>query len=157
MSFKDLKKSKELIWIVALFAGILWQVGGTYNKNFRRIGVPLILALSAWIWLGFSWRLIAYFVSMLAITRLPFTFKDDSVHDHWYNWPYIWVAGYLLGLPALFYSTDALLYSLVPMFIQGILGTLSNLTFSRSYIQWKIVEGAIGIAVSVPLALIITL
>jgi len=91
-------------------------------------------------------------------TTLPFTFKGDSLFDHWFNWLWIWLPGYLIGCPSLLISGDlrVLLWSLIPAVVQGVLGSLSNVKgLMADTFVWKLVEGAIGFAVFIPYGLAI--
>jgi hypothetical protein len=91
------------------------------------------------------------------VSTLPFTFKGDSIHSHWFNWVWIWIAGYLLGLPSVILGWDGLWYALVPCVAQGVLGTLSNLPKTSKYVQWKFFEGAVWFCMAYPYALLMSL
>jgi hypothetical protein len=132
-------------------------LGGTFNKLFRRWGVPTIITIASLTFLGFSWWLPVLFLSIFAVATLPFTLKGASLHEHWFNWVWIWIAGYLLGLPSVILHKNGYMYAFVPFFTQGILGTLSNLKWSAKYVQWKFFEGAVWFAMAYCYALSISL
>ena len=146
----------ELCWLAAPISALLWQIGGTWNKSIRRFGVPLLLSATYLVFKGFSWWLLAYLPLMLIVIRIPFTLIGDSVDENWINWPWIWVAGFLLGAPAAVFGLEGLLYALVPMLVQGSLGTLSNLAFGREAVQWKMVEAMVGLTAAYPICMMIT-
>ena len=148
----------ELTWFAVPISGILWALGGTFNKAYRRIGVPVLLAAQVIIFIGFTWWVVGILAGYLAALRLPFTLKGDSIHDSAINWDWIWISGALLGVPALFLGLatgnlkEAAVVGTVPMIVQGILGTLSNLKTFREIIVWKLVEISVGMAVAFPIA-----
>lgn len=40
---------------LSILAGTLWMVGGTFNKIFRRLGIPVLTTTWAIYQLGFEW------------------------------------------------------------------------------------------------------
>ena len=132
--------NRELVWLLLPLVGLLSQLGGTYNKLFRRIVVPLVITLAAALFLGWTWWWPVLFLCIFGVSTLPFTLSGNSLYDKWYNWVWIWVLGYLYGLPSLFLSKYGALYALIPMVITGIAGTLSNIKATAPYFQWKFCE-----------------
>ena len=70
---------------VVLISGILWWLGGRNwsNKMFRRIGVPLILAL--YIAIKCDWRLFILYGSALGLT-IPVGYGEPSSDDPDPSW-----------------------------------------------------------------------
>jgi hypothetical protein len=148
----------ELVWLICPLVALLSQLGGTYNKSYRRWGVPSVITIASLIFLGFSWWLPVLFFSIFVVSTLPFTLVGDSLHKCWINWVWIWIAGYLLGLPsALISGEKGTLYALIPMAVQGILGTLSNVKVTAKYVPWKFFEGAMWFSMAYCYALSISL
>ena len=144
---------KELWWTLCPLCGLLYQLGGFRWKPLRREGVPLVIFLSGIMAVGFSWQLLLSCCLLWCALRLPFTLIGDSLNDSWFNWVWIWIAGYLLGM-ASFPLSQSLLTPLVPLLAQGLLGSLSNIPYTAKFLPWKFVEGAIGFAVAYPFCLI---
>lgn len=149
--------SKELIWFLAPISSILWMAGGTWKKAIRRIGVPAAIVFSTVLYFGLSWWQLPLALSLFGVTTLPFTLKGDSIHDYWFNWVWIWIAGFIFGLPVVFtslicsaFSLQVLLLCLIPMFVQGIFGTLSNIKETSKWFPWKLCECMIGLSVAIP-------
>jgi len=133
--------------------GLLSQIGGTWWKPARRIGVPITLCLTITL-AGISVpRAILSAVFLGIAATLPFTLGKGDIRK-WWQFAWIFVAGYLLGLPSALIHPSGALLALVPCLAQGILGTLSNLPATAKFFQWKMVEGISWIAVSVPYLLI---
>lgn len=149
--------NRELVWLMLPVVGFLSQIGGTYNKLFRRLGVPLIITMSSFLLFGFSWWLPALFLTIFGVACLPFTLIGDSLQASWVNWVWIWVSGYLLGLPSLFLSDSGWLYAFVPCVVQGICGTLSNIQATAKYFQWKFCEFIIWASMAYCYALALSL
>jgi hypothetical protein len=111
----------------------LWRMGGDgyplLHRNWRRVGYPLILILSL---LGgaAAWP-VALLTGILAhlTTRLPLTFIGNSLYTHWFNWVWVWVLGYIYGLPSvLVHGWAGFLLSIIPMVTVGMSLTLSNVS-----------------------------
>lgn len=153
--------NRELIWFLFPVIAILWQAGGTWNKDLRRLIIPHVLTLATILFCGFSMLTIVQFVAILTILRLPFTLFGNSIHSHWFNWVWIWISGALLGLTALplGIQLNSVVYTLVlamiPCFVQGICGTLSNIKCTARFFKWKFVEGMIGMAFALPYCFLI--
>jgi len=146
----------ELAWLTLPLVGLLSQIGGIKYKLFRRLGVPLVIAGVFFLLSGFSWRLPVLFIFMCLATRLPFTCIGDKLSSHWFNWAWIWIAGYLLGLPSILLSWRGALYALVPCVVQGLFGTLSNIRATAKYFPWKLCEALFYMAMAYPYILIMT-
>jgi hypothetical protein len=148
--------NRELVWLICPLVALLSQLGGTYNKSYRRWGVPSVITLAALLFLGFSWWLPVLFFSIFAVSTLPFTLVGDSLHECWINWVWIWIAGFLLGLPCIILG-GKLWFCLVPCIVQGVLGTLSNVKATAKYVPWKFFEGAVWFSMAYCYALSINL
>lgn len=131
--------NKELVWLLLPIVGLLSQLGGTYNKLYRRVCVPLVITGFSSLLLGFTWWLPVLFISVFGVSTLPFTFKGSSLYDHWFNWIWIWIAGFLLGIPSILIG-GSIFSCFIPCVVQGIVGTCSNLKFTAKYFQWKFCE-----------------
>lgn len=155
---------REWVWILLNApVTLLWQLGGTVKKQFRRIGVPLVITLAAWLFLGWSWWWLALAAAYFGVTTLPFTLIGDGVPEHWFNWIWIWILGALYGAPAIIIGivTAQIILSLwlllVPMVAVGVWGTLSNVKATAKYFTWKFCEGIFGFATSIPPSMLIFL
>jgi hypothetical protein len=147
--------NKEMIWYLCPIVGILSMLGGQYNKLFRRLGVPLAISIAYILFIGWSWILIPLFLSIFIVTTLPFTLVGDGLDKSWVNYVWIWLAGYLLGLPSALLHTSGCILALITSFVMGILGTLSNWKYTEKYTPWKLCEFLIWSAMAYPYALII--
>ena len=115
-----------------LVNAILWRLGGAgkwpFKRHWRRVGYPVLSFILALSW-GHSLTFSLTIASLChASTRLPLTLIGNSLYTHWINWPWVWVVGYILGLPAIMtHGWDGLLRALLPAFAQGWAITLSNI------------------------------
>ena len=139
--------SKEIIWFIAPLCGLLSQIGGTWKKQFRRIGIPSLVTLTALLFCGWSWWLVALWVSMFSFTTLPFTLIGDSIHNNWFNWAWIAIYSLLMVASGIF---SALAYGNLPLFLWSCLVAyivivpcfvLSNVKATARLFPWKYVEG----------------
>ena len=139
-----------------LIIAFLWRAGGAgwppIGLNWRRAGVPLVVLFTLF-WKGYSeWQAVLCALSLFAALRLPLTLFGDSLYDHWMNWPWVWVAGFILGLPSVFvHGWMGLLYALLPAIAQGVSVTLSNITTTAKDWPHEAVEIFVGVAVSLAL------
>lgn len=115
-----------------LIIAFLWRMGGAgiapFRKNWRRVGVPIVV-LFALFWSGYSeFQAIGCAVALFLALRLPLTLIGDSLYDHWLNWPWAWVAGYIIGLSSIFVlGWSGFLFAFIPAVAQGASVTLSNI------------------------------
>jgi hypothetical protein len=149
--------NSELVWFICPTVGVLSMLGGLKYKLFRRVGVPLAITATTSLFLGWSWWWPVLFISIYAVTTLPFTLIGDSLDKSWVNWVYIWLAGYLLGFPAVLINKNAWIYAFVPCVVQGVFGTLSNIKQSSKYAPWKFCEFIIWASMAYCYALSISL
>jgi hypothetical protein len=152
----------ELVWFLLPLASMLWAAGGTWNKLFRRAGIPISVFLACLVFLGFSWWLPLITLPYFLVTILPFTLVDDSVPSHWVNWVWIWVWALLIGLASLGigiltgFVGESLFSSLV-MLIPALCCTLSNVRATAKYFPWKLCEATTGFFSVIPVATLIQL
>jgi hypothetical protein len=139
---------KELAWLLCPVFGFLYALGGYRQKNWRRLGLPFVLLLASLLFGSFSWWVVLSALLLGLSLRLPFTLRGDSLYSWWGNWPYIWLAGYLMGL-----TSFSILGALAPCLVQGIFGTLSNVPATARFFPWKWVEASVGFALAYPFAL----
>jgi len=146
---------KEYVWFLLPVAGLLWQLGGTFHKDWRRIALPCVIFICCLLF-GTPWLLSLCASILLAIaTRLPFTLKGDSVISCWQNWAWIWIWSFLLQLPSLFLHTR-LETLIVPLFLTGTFSTLSNISKASKLFPWKMVEFFVGASVAYPFCLVLS-
>lgn len=150
--------NKELVFFLLPIVAFLWQAGGTWKKQYRRIGFPVAATLAVLLFIGFEWWLPLFAGACFAVTTLPFTFIGDGLPEHWFNWVWVWITGYILGLPAFLIGFDAEVFLMATgsMLAHGIFGTLSNIPATAKYFPWKFCEGAFGFFVAFPVALTIS-
>lgn len=108
-----MKKFGDLNWRVAPLISFLNAFGGWGFKWVRRFGVPI--AIVFWAFLRFGYRRFSDAVLYLALAlgifgvfSLPLTLIGDSVHQHWFNWIWLWLMGpiQVLALIPLFMFHD---------------------------------------------------
>ena len=141
-----------MVQAAILINAVLWSLGGAgawpFGRNWRRVGYPvlvLVIALQS----GLS-DVMAVLLAILChlSTRLPLTFFGSTIPGHWFNWIWLWLGGYIIGLPAvLTHGWWGLAYALLPAFAQGLSVTLSNLPGSASAWPHEACEVFIGAAV----------
>lgn len=130
----------------------LWRLGGAgarpFRKNWRRIGYPLLAAICAGLSGVIYYKVIAIAIACHLSTRPPLTLIGDDIHKHWLNWIWLWVLGYLLGLPAvILHGWHGFLFALIPAATLGISVSLSNLKLTASIFTHEFCEGVIGFSV----------
>ena len=151
--------ARELVYMQIPIAALLSQIGGTWNKLFRRIGIPTLFTISAIGFLGFHWPLLLLWPAFFGLASLPFTFKGDKISDYWFNWIWIIILGVLswacsfpvvLAKMSMFPSYAILsAWTLVGFSAVGI---LSNIKATAKFFEWKLCEalfwGSMGIVLS---------
>jgi hypothetical protein len=140
--------------MIDILNAALWRMGGSgmkpFRKNWRRFGWPMLLL--AWclthgvnVWIAILAAILAH-----GTTRLSLTFFGDSLREHWFNWLWIWIAGYAIGLPSvLLHGWIGFVYALIPCVTQGLGVTLSNIAGdpAETFVHpW--VEAVVGVAVA---------
>ena len=133
----------EHIWFIVPLCGLLWQLGGTFNRWYRRAGVPCVIFIWCLLF-GASW-LSALLSSILlyTVTTLPFTIRKDGEVKGWYSYAWMFVLGLLYALPSQVLQLS-LSTALIGCILVGSLGTLSNHRVTRRYVQWKFFEFCAG-------------
>ena len=143
----------ELLWLSLPIIGLLSQLGGTFNKLYRRIGIPTTLVIlyliaqtfdfSHFLWL----RYIIVWLWAFFCSTLPFTLIGNSIKEHWLNWIWVWVLGLLNGAIVLVLNYKLFYLILIPVLVYGTTITLSNIKVTAKYFQWKFVEFIIYVSV----------
>lgn len=73
-----------------------------------------------------------------------------SVTAHWFNWPWLFISGYLLGLASiLVHGWMGFFLALIPALVQGISVTLSNLPKTAKDWPHEACEILIGASVAI--------
>jgi len=115
-----------------LLIAFLWRIGGAgwppFGKDWRRWCVPTVVLFSC-LFRGYSeLQAVLCAVFLFTALRLPLTLRGDSLYHHWLNWPWVWIAGYLLGLASVVtHGWHGFLLALIPAIAQGVSVTLSNI------------------------------
>lgn len=130
---------------------ILNRLGGSKNKNWRRWGIGIALAIYG-ILTGVTWYYALACIATSQLFRLPITFKGDSIPEHWYNWAWLPIVGFLYGLVPFPLSipewTNGLIYAGVFGGIFGIIVALSNIKATADIFKWDRVELVYGALIS---------
>jgi hypothetical protein len=155
MDSSSMLVDNELWWFLCPICSVLWQAGGTWNKLWRRIGVPCVILTSCLLSGICLWQSLLASILLFAATTLPFTLRGDSVKSYWYNWVWIWVWALLLLLPSQLLQLD-LTTVVIPLIALGSLATLSNISWSARLVQWKFFEACAGILVAYPFCMILS-
>ena len=131
-----------MIWLLVPLCGLLSQMGGSdyFPKAFRRIGIPLLMALAVWYFKGFSWVLLPFALTQWAVYTIPFTLIGDGIPEHWFNWVWIWIWATLKCLPALWINHSVWVVIPFCAAILAIMASLSNVKPTARWFQWKLVE-----------------
>lgn len=136
---------------IVLIVGLLWRWGGygkPFGKHPRRYGYPLVAGLYSFFVLHASpYNAILLALTAHLTTRLPLTLQDSDI-DTAIEWAWVWIAGFLIGAPAvILHGWNGLLYALLPMCAQGISITLSNIKQTADFLPHDACEILIGCAV----------
>jgi len=149
--------SGELIWFLLPLAALCYMIGGTWLKQFRRIGIPVCAVIFTTLFAGFHWAWFIMAAWYFGKMTIPLTLIGDGIPDHGFNWVWVWIHGYLMGLPCFIFGAfnglllESLLLPLVPMAVHGFITTMSNLG-TRKWFPHKLCEFITGAAVLYPLA-----
>ena len=145
--------TKEMIWFALPVIALLSQLGGTFKKQYRRIGIPSLLTAVYLLYYGWSWWLPLLWLSAFLPTTMPFTLLGDGVPSHWFNWVWIWIWASMYTLCPITVClmkggwVGYLFSSILPIIVLGLMGTLSNVKATANLFPWKLVEGfGIGLA-----------
>ena len=132
----------EMIWLIVPICALLSQLGGSdyAPKSLRRIAIPVLMALAAWYFAGFTWNIIPMAIMQYGAFTLPFTLIGDGVPKHKRNWAWLPVWGVLVCSPSLWINLSVWPAVGVLGLFLGLLGALSNIPATAKYFQWKFVE-----------------
>ena len=124
----------EPMIVALLIAGpLLWMLGGTYHKGWRRIVWPIVAGVLLMLSSLFWWKALSVAILLSVVTALPYGDKTP--------WPVKIAVFMSLGIPAL-----ALNLSVWPVVLIAGLTVTSNFWLSQKY-NWfthKIFEGTAG-------------
>lgn len=127
---------ERLIYI--LLCAFLYRLGGSVNKLYRRLALPALLSI-IYILTHKSWFGILILPYGFAVMTLPITLKGDNITKFWFNWAWLPILGFLIGL-----MNGSLLYALVYGIIFTIVVTLSNIKKTADIFKWDRVELFLG-------------
>lgn len=119
--------------VLILSMALLNRLGGSRNKLFRRIGIPLLITLYG-LW-RHQWLSLLSLPYGFAIFCLPITLVGDDITAHWYNWAWLPVLGFLIGFIPFSWQ-----YALIYSVIFTILVVLSNHKKTAEIFKWQYVE-----------------
>lgn len=129
----------ELAYIILLPGGsLLWMLGGWKWKGWRRFVLPLLFVCLCLAYSVSIARSVTLGIICLSVTSLPY--GENS------SWKQRIVTGISFGLIGLPLGIDLTMLAAPIVFITGWI--LSN----KLKLQWKIVEGAVGFSVALPIA-----
>lgn len=137
----------EYAWFLLPIVGLLWQLGGTFNRWYRRAGVPCTIFIFSLLY-GISWQSsLLSSILLYTVTTLPFTIRKDGEIKGWTSWAWMWVLGALYGLPSQVLRLSPVAV-IVPCIVVGTFGTLSNLRGTSQLAPWKMCEFFFGVSVA---------
>ena len=148
----------ELCWLLLPIAGLLSQLGGTWNKAFRRYGIPLAVVITLGIFMGWRAIYILTAVHLWGAYCLPITKFGDNIPDDWRNWLWIpflciFMCSSVLWLNWQHYWPSCLVCGV----LLSLLMILSNIQETAKYFPWKMVEFFEGVLSVIPICYLITL
>lgn len=123
---------------IALLTAILYRLGGSVDKRYRRIMLPAILMAS---YLLLYKALVGLLILPygFAVMTLPVTLRGDSIPAHWYNWLWIPILGVLIG-----FITFNLIHAIAYSLVYTALVILSNFRLTARLFTWNRCEYAFG-------------
>ena len=142
---------QKMNWILIPVCSFLYRYGGYKNKDWRRLGIPIVLT-SAIMLKDFS---LWYFLILAAygvILRLPFTIVGEDIDDSILNWLWIPFWSILLPSPVLFIPNNAVWPNILASFVIAVFALLSNLKRTRYTFTWDKCEVVFGAMIALPLA-----
>lgn len=121
---------------------ILSRIGGYSNKNMRRTGIGVVLALYGF-YVGLSWWLALLCIAASQIFRLQITFTGDDI-DNVVDYVWVYIMAFLWTLTVLpFYFYEPLRLLPKSLLYSAIVGTviiLSNKPKTAELFRWDFVE-----------------
>lgn len=141
-----------MVGIAAIINAFLWRLGGAganpFKRHWRRIGYPVLAGIMCLFFRLPIFRVVLACLVGHATTRLPLTLIGDAVNKHWANWVWLWVLGFLYGLPSVaLQGWIGFAWALLPCLTFGASVTLSNTTRFSAIFTHDFCEGVTGAAV----------
>lgn len=135
----------DAVWVLVPMSAVLFALGGSGFKEFRRLGIPALMLVAA-LSVGAEWWKALVSAAGLALV-LTKGYGDDlrSQIGAWY-YPALYVLAALYGTAALPLSSDWKALILCPLIPSLIFGTLTLGSQRFDFPKWKIVEMAAGAA-----------
>lgn len=137
----------DAVLVLPVITAALWSLGGSGPKLLRRVGVGLIIGLSA-LSLGCAWWLCLLQVgSLFLVTILPY---GDKIHNKIgvFYWPFLFIIGALFGaslLPLAFFHSRWLYYGLGCALSSISFGVLTLSSQKLKFPVWKVCEITTGL------------
>lgn len=132
--------TSEIIWMTIPIAALLSQIGGTWFKLARRLGIPLLLVGSWCYFVGMDFLIFLFGIALFGAYCLPFTLIGDDVGNNPINWLWLPVKGMLLCSPCLILDPSYWPGVIIGGLIFGAISACSNLKKTLKFFQWKFVE-----------------
>lgn len=136
--------------MVELLIAFLWRIGGAgwkpFEKNWRRIVVPLVILTTLLISGAGVIHSILIAAFLLAALRLPLTLIGSEINSP-LNFLWVWISGLVLGIPSLIAHGWTWMV-ILPMLAQGISVTLSNISKTARDWPHEACEVLIGYSVA---------
>jgi len=137
----------DAIWCLIPAVSLLWALGGSGVRFLRKLGVPVLICVSA-LSLGVKWWLVAVtFGSIFALHSIPYgedMRKKLGLPIYWF-WLYLVGAVYSAAfLPLAFHGKHFLLYGLGVFISGGLFGGLTYTSQKFDFPRWKAVEIILG-------------
>jgi hypothetical protein len=149
--------NSELCWLVLPLTALLSQIGGTWQKAFRRYGIPIAMVITYVLFAGWNWWLIPMALFQFGVYTLPVTLKGDSIKGNgWINWAWLPVKYILVACPPLFLQPELWFGSVLLGLLMATMVILSNMEGTAKYFQWKMIEAFHGMTPVIILCLAIT-
>jgi hypothetical protein len=142
--------------MVCGITGLLSQIGGTWWKGARRFIIPLLMGATAWMFMGWSWWILAMVLTQWGAYSMPVTAFGDSIPGDWRNWFWLPCWGLLLCASPIWLGKEVILHATALGLLIGLFVALSNIKATAKIFQWKMVELFEGIFPAMVLCYLIT-
>ena len=124
--------------ILAPLCALLFAIGGTTNKLWRRIGIPVASMVALWLNGITWWRFLLIPILTWGSLCLPYGDSLDKTFPHPINWIMRFGVGCCYVLPLIFIGDSGLMIAYPFLFI--ILFWLSR----KGWLTWKLCELSFG-------------